>query len=67
VDHLAHRGLDQSLQCLLCDKEDETIHHIMVGCVFFYRSVVSDFILGGVTRVHSGVGARKIFKNGGEQ
>jgi hypothetical protein len=34
ADHLARRGLDQSLQCLLCDKEDETIHHIMVGCVF---------------------------------
>jgi hypothetical protein len=34
TDHLARRGLDQSLQCLLCDKEDETIHHIMVGCIF---------------------------------
>jgi hypothetical protein len=34
ADRLARQGLDHPLQCLLCDQEEETIHHIMVGCVF---------------------------------
>jgi hypothetical protein len=34
--HILHLvGFAQLLsQCLLCDQVDETIHHIMVGCVF---------------------------------
>jgi hypothetical protein len=34
TDRLARPGLDHPSQCLLCDQEEETIHHIMVGCVF---------------------------------
>jgi hypothetical protein len=34
VDRLARQGLDHPSQCLFCDQEDETIHHIFVGCVF---------------------------------
>jgi hypothetical protein len=33
ADRLARRGLDYPSQCLLCDQEEETIHHILVGCV----------------------------------
>jgi hypothetical protein len=29
ADRLAHRDLDHLSQCLLCDQEEETIHHIM--------------------------------------
>ncbi|WVZ52340.1 hypothetical protein U9M48_003412 [Paspalum notatum var. saurae] len=33
-DHLAKRGLPHPLVCPFCDQADETIHHILVGCVF---------------------------------
>jgi hypothetical protein len=32
--HLAKRGLPHPSACPLCDKEDETIQHILVSCVF---------------------------------
>jgi hypothetical protein len=35
TDRLARRGLDHPLYCLLCDQEEETIQHILVGYVFF--------------------------------
>lgn len=34
ADRLARRGLDHPEKCLLCDQEVETIHHILVQCVF---------------------------------
>ncbi|GJM95471.1 hypothetical protein PR202_ga12209 [Eleusine coracana subsp. coracana] len=34
ADHLARRNLPHPESCPLCDQEDETIHHILVGCVF---------------------------------
>jgi hypothetical protein len=34
VDRLAHQGLDHTQHCLFCDQEEETIQHILVGCVF---------------------------------
>jgi hypothetical protein len=34
MDCLAHKGLDHPLYCLFCDQEEETIQHILVGCIF---------------------------------
>jgi hypothetical protein len=34
ADHLARRGLDHLLHCMFYDQEEETIQHILVGCVF---------------------------------
>lgn len=33
-DRLARRGLPHSESCPLCDQEEETINHLLVGCVF---------------------------------
>jgi hypothetical protein len=34
ADRLAKRGLDHPVQCPLCDQEDETVHHLLISCVF---------------------------------
>ncbi|GJN24972.1 hypothetical protein PR202_gb12751 [Eleusine coracana subsp. coracana] len=34
ADRLARRNLPHPENCVLCDKEDETIKHILTGCVF---------------------------------
>ncbi|GJN12749.1 hypothetical protein PR202_ga31056 [Eleusine coracana subsp. coracana] len=34
ADQLAKRGLDHPEHCVLCDQEEETVQHILVGCVF---------------------------------
>ncbi|GJM99719.1 hypothetical protein PR202_ga16847 [Eleusine coracana subsp. coracana] len=34
ADRLARRNLPRPENCLLCDQEEETIDHILVGCVF---------------------------------
>jgi hypothetical protein len=34
VDHLARKGLDHPQHSSFCDQEEETIQHILVGCVF---------------------------------
>ena len=34
ADRLAKRGLPHPEACPLCDQAEETIHHILVGCVF---------------------------------
>ena len=33
-DRLARRGLPHQAACPLCDQEEETIHHLLLGCVF---------------------------------
>jgi len=46
ADRLAKRGLPHPDQCLLCDQEEEDIHHLLVGCVFsrdFWFSLLSRF------------------------
>lgn len=32
-ERLAHHGLPHSPVCILCDQEQESIHHLLVGCV----------------------------------
>ena len=34
ADRLARRNLPRPERCLFCDQEEETIHHILAGCVF---------------------------------
>jgi hypothetical protein len=34
ADHLVRKGLDHPRHCSFCDQEEETIQHILVGCVF---------------------------------
>ncbi|GJN06072.1 hypothetical protein PR202_ga23758 [Eleusine coracana subsp. coracana] len=34
VDRLARKNLPHPESCLMCDQEDETIDHLLVGCVF---------------------------------
>jgi hypothetical protein len=34
ADRLARRGLPHPDRCLLCDQEEENIHHLLIGCVF---------------------------------
>jgi hypothetical protein len=34
TDRLAKRGLPHPAFCPLCDQKDETIHHLLVSCVF---------------------------------
>jgi hypothetical protein len=34
ADRLARRGLPYPTSCPLCDQEEETIHHLLVSCVF---------------------------------
>ena len=34
ADRLAKRNLPHPESCPLCDQEDETINHLLVGCVF---------------------------------
>ncbi|GJM86847.1 hypothetical protein PR202_ga02745 [Eleusine coracana subsp. coracana] len=34
ADQIAKRGLDHPVSCVLCDQEEETVQHILVGCVF---------------------------------
>jgi hypothetical protein len=34
TDRLAKRGLHHPAACLFCDQVEETIHHILVSCVF---------------------------------
>jgi hypothetical protein len=34
MDRLARKGLDHPSYCLFCDQEEETIQHILVGCIF---------------------------------
>jgi hypothetical protein len=34
VDRLARRNLPHPDRCLLCDQEEETIHHLLTTCVF---------------------------------
>lgn len=34
ADRLARRGLPHPEVCLLCDQEEEDIHHLLIGCVF---------------------------------
>lgn len=34
ADRLAKRGMEHPDRCKLCDQEEETIQHILVGCVF---------------------------------
>jgi hypothetical protein len=34
MDRLARKGLDHPPYCLFCDQEEETIQHILVGCIF---------------------------------
>ena len=44
ADRLAKRGLPHPVKCLLCDQEEEDIHHLLVGCVFsrcFWFSLLS--------------------------
>lgn len=35
ADQLAKRGLAHPETCTFCDQDEETIHHLLVGCVFF--------------------------------
>jgi hypothetical protein len=34
ADRLKNRGMDHPERCLLCDQEQESIDHLLVGCVF---------------------------------
>jgi hypothetical protein len=34
ADNLARRGLDHPEHCPLCDQQQETAQHLLVGCVF---------------------------------
>jgi hypothetical protein len=34
ADRLARQNLPHSEQCPFCNQEDETIHHLLTGCVF---------------------------------
>jgi hypothetical protein len=34
ANHLARRGMDHPEECLLCGREEETIDHLMISCVF---------------------------------
>uniref|UniRef100_A0A453KNY5 Reverse transcriptase zinc-binding domain-containing protein n=1 Tax=Aegilops tauschii subsp. strangulata TaxID=200361 RepID=A0A453KNY5_AEGTS len=34
ADRLARRGLPHPAACQFCDQDDETLHHILAGCVF---------------------------------
>ncbi|GJN12793.1 hypothetical protein PR202_ga31105 [Eleusine coracana subsp. coracana] len=34
ADNLRKRGLPHLDKCVLCDQEDETVQHVLVGCVF---------------------------------
>jgi len=34
ADRLARRGLPHPDQCPLCDQKDESIQHLLIGCVF---------------------------------
>ncbi|GJM97679.1 hypothetical protein PR202_ga14621 [Eleusine coracana subsp. coracana] len=34
ADRLARRNMPHPSHCLLCDQEEETINHLLVGCVF---------------------------------
>jgi hypothetical protein len=34
ADNLVRRGLDHSEHCPLCDQQQETAQHFLVGCVF---------------------------------
>jgi hypothetical protein len=37
ADQLEKRGLSHPEQCVLCDQEDETAQHILVGCAFAWE------------------------------
>jgi hypothetical protein len=34
ADRLARQNLPHPEQCPFCNQEDETIHHLLTGCVF---------------------------------
>lgn len=34
ADRLARRGLQHPQRCVLCDQEEEDMHHLLIGCVF---------------------------------
>ncbi|GJN12867.1 hypothetical protein PR202_ga31184 [Eleusine coracana subsp. coracana] len=34
ADRLARRGMPHPESCVLCDQQDESIQHILIGCVF---------------------------------
>jgi len=46
ADRLARRGLPHPEECPLCEQEDETIHHLLSGCVFarqFWHQLLGRF------------------------
>ena len=43
---IGKEGLPHPEQCILCDQQEETIHHLLVGCVFsrdFWFSLLLHF------------------------
>lgn len=34
ADKLARRGLDHPEHCLLCDRDEESVNHLLIQCVF---------------------------------
>jgi hypothetical protein len=51
TDRLAKRGLPHSEICPLCDQAEETISHLLVGCVFARQVWVSIFQLLGIVQL----------------
>jgi hypothetical protein len=52
ADRLARRGLPHPPKCLLCDQEQESIQHLLVGCVFarqFWFSLLQRIGLSSLT------------------
>ena len=52
ADRLARRGLPHPTKCLLCDQEEESIQHLLIGCVFarqFWFSLLQHVGLSSLT------------------
>jgi hypothetical protein len=51
TDKLARRGLPHPDRCLLCDQEEESVQHLLLGCVFarqFWLNILQSIVLASL-------------------